>query len=71
MFTWLKVPTVYTKGNLSYFTKLGYDVFIGKTYPIIIKYLNPKKIITKKHSFENKKTNIVYEDEHQVVIYNQ
>ena len=47
-FTWLKTPTVYSDKCLSYFTESGYKLFMEKTYPIIIKYLNSKDIIISK-----------------------
>ena len=67
-FKWLKVPTVYVENSRSYFTELGYTIFIKKTFPNIKKYLDEKNINIECFEFDNSKLNIIYEDEHQIVI---
>lgn len=69
-FTWLKVPNTYSDKSYSYFTELGYDLFLKNTYSIFIKYLDKDKIITEKFIFDDSKINIIYQDEHQIVIEN-
>ena len=67
-FTWLKTPPTYPSNSYSYFTELGYKLFMEKTYPILIKYLDPKKMVVEKFIFDNNEINIIYEDEHQIVV---
>ena len=67
-FKWLKIPITYDDNSCSYFTELGYQQFLIKTYPVIIHYLDESNIITEKYNFDENKINIVYCDEHQIVI---
>lgn len=67
-FTWLKIPNSYYENCHSYFTELGYKLFIKNTYPVLVKYLNEKNINLDKFIFDDTKLNIVYSDEHQIVI---
>lgn len=67
-FIWLKTPNVYYKNYFSYFTKLGYELFRKNTYPIFIKYLDEKNINIDKFVFDDTKIDIVYSDEHQIII---
>ena len=41
---WLNVPKVYGDNNYSYFTEKGFDMFLQRTYPLIIKWLDKGKI---------------------------
>lgn len=69
--TWLKLPNIYKNASSayrSYFKKLGFELFMSKTYPIILEYLDEKSVIVEEFVFDNDKINIVYEDEHQIVI---
>lgn len=65
---WLKAPVFYGDNNYSYFTELGFNIFMKKTYPLIIKYLNEKHIKIKQYTFDVKKVYLIYSDEHQIVI---
>ena len=67
-FTWLKVPNIYPDESYSYFTEDGYKVFMDKTYPLFIKYLKQENIVFEKFEFNKDELNIVYEDEHQIVV---
>ena len=67
-FMWLKVPNVYYDNCYSYFTELGYELFMKNTYSIFIKYLDETKIVMEKIIFDTAKINIIYSDEHQIVI---
>lgn len=67
-FTWLKKPDFYPENGYSYFTEVGYDLFIKNTYPIILKYIGKKDINIEKFIFNNDDLNIVYSDCHQIVI---
>lgn len=62
--TWLPRPKHYSKFNRSYFTQYGFDVFMHKTMPVILKYLNSDKIQI--HTY-NKIERIIYEDLYQVI----
>ena len=66
-FTWLNTPTFYNDNCYSYFTELGYKLFIKNTFPILVKYLDEKNIIVNKFIFDDRNLNFVYSDEHQVV----
>ena len=39
-FTWLNTPPFYNDNCYSYFTELGYKLFIKNTFPILVKYLD-------------------------------
>lgn len=65
---WLKKPNTYGKNNYSYFTELGFTLFMEKTYPLIIKWLDENKIKIEKCSFDETKIDLIYTDEHQIVI---
>lgn len=65
---WLSVPDKYTDTSRSYFTELGYNKFITKTFPYMKKYLNENDITTDTYELDYDKLNIIYEDEHQIVI---
>jgi len=67
-FMWLKAPNIYYENCYSYFTELGYELFMKNTYPIFIKYLDEKNIMIDKFIFDNTKIDIIYSDEHQIVI---
>ena len=67
-FMWLNTPPFYNENCYSYFTELGYELFVKKTYPIFVKYLDEKNIIVDKFIFDDTKLNLVYNDEHQIVI---
>ena len=67
-FTWLNTPPFYNDNCYSYFTELGYKLFIKNTFPILVKYLDEKNIIVNKFIFDDRNLNFVYSDEHQVVI---
>ena len=65
---WLKVPSVYGNDNYSYFTELGFNIFMEKTYPLIIKYLDKENICIDKYLFDIEEFDLIYCDEHQIVI---
>lgn len=65
---WLKKPRTYGNDYCSYFTEFGFMLFMKKTYPFIIKWLDKNKIKIEKNSFDKKITDFIYQDEHQVVI---
>lgn len=67
-FTWLKTPDFYSNACYSYFTDIGYELFMKKTYLIIIKYLEEKNIEIEKFIFKTDEIKIVYSDEHQIVV---
>ena len=67
-FTWLKTPTFYNENCYSYFTELGYKLFIQNTYSVIIKYLDERKIKVEEKEIDDCDINIVYSDEHQIVV---
>lgn len=67
-FMWLKEPNIHYENCYSYFTELGYELFIKNTYPIFIKYLDENNIIIDKFIFDNTKIDIIYSDEHQIAI---
>lgn len=67
-FTWLKTPDFYSATCYSYFTEMGYELFMKKTYPAIIKYLEEKNIDIEKFIFKDDEIKIVYSDEHQIVV---
>lgn len=67
-FIWLKTPNYYYERCYSYFTELGYELFMKKTYPICIKYLDEKQINVDKFTFKDEDLDIIYIDEHQIVI---
>lgn len=69
-FTWLKIPPYYDENYFSYFTQLGYQMFVENTLSMFIKYLDGKNIIVEKVMFSDTNLDIVYEDEHQIVIKN-
>ena len=67
-FTWLKTPPTYNINCTSYFTEQGYNNFMKITFPILIKYLDKNKIISKKYNIDISKRNVLYIDENQIVI---
>ena len=67
-FKWLETPNIYYENCCSYFTELGYELFIKNTYPMFIKCLDEKNITITKFIFDNTKINIIYSDEYQIVI---
>lgn len=67
-FNWLRLPNIYTDKCLSYFTNKGFDIFNERTLPIIKKYLNEEEIIIDCLELDYSNLNIIYEDEHQIVI---
>lgn len=70
-FTWLKVPSSYPENSYSYFTEEGYRIFIKKSYPVFSKYLDKDKIVMEEYIFDDDKLDIVYQDEHQIVVQNK
>ena len=62
---WLPKPPRYAESKKSYFTKKGYDKFKELVLPIIYEYLDNKNVQIEK--VENI-SNVIYEDEFQVVI---
>lgn len=66
-FTWLNVPSIYPENSNSYFTLEGYQMFIEKSYPLFIKYLDKEKILVEEFLFDEENINIVYKDEYQIV----
>ena len=67
-FTWLPLPNTYLENNRSYFTEIGYKMFIEKTLPIIKQYLDNDSIVIKCFDFNYENLKILYEDEYQIVI---
>jgi len=67
-FTWLKTPSYYSENCFSYFTKYGFNLFMKNTFDTFAKYLNKKDIVIETQEIEYK--NIVYSDEHQIVVEN-
>lgn len=65
---WLKIPNVYKDNNCSFFTELGFEVFMNKTYPLIIQWLDKENIKIENCNFDIEKVNLIYSDEHQIVI---
>ena len=65
---WLNVPKVYGDNNYSYFTEKGFDMFLQRTYPLIIKWLDKDKIKFNTYSFDLDEITLVYFDEYQIVI---
>jgi len=63
---WLNKPN-YNNGFSSFFTEKGFLTFKEKSYPIIILWLDRKKIETKIYYFKDEK-DIVYQDKDQIVM---
>ena len=63
---WLPLPPSYEDNYRSYFTTTGYKMFMKRTYPVMIKYLDKSKI--KIEEVYLQQSNIIYEDKFQVVI---
>lgn len=63
---WLPLPPSYEGNYRSYFTTTGYKMFMERTYPVMIKYLDKGKI--KIEEVYLQQSNIIYEDKFQVVI---
>lgn len=63
---WLPLPPSYEGNYRSYFTITGYKMFMKRTYPVMIKYLDKGKI--KIEEVYLQQSNIIYEDKFQVVI---
>ena len=63
---WLPLPPSYEGNYRSYFTTTGYKMFMKRTYPVMIKYLDKGKI--KIEEVYLQQSNIIYEDKFQVVI---
>lgn len=63
---WLPSPPSYEDNYRSYFTTTGYKMFMKRTYPVMIKYLDKGKI--KIEEVYLQQSNIIYEDKFQVVI---
>lgn len=47
------------ENNLSYFTELGYNLFMENIYPILVKYFNKDDVLIEKFDFDEKKLNIM------------
>jgi len=69
-FKWLKTPNIYSNNYFSYFTEYGYNLFMENTFPKIIKYLDKSNIDINKYILDDLKINIIYKDEHQIVVEN-
>ena len=67
---WLPKPKTYEdKNNLnSYFTNIGYDMFIKNTYPVFVKKLNSE--LVKIDIYTNISGNVLYKDKYQIVVEN-
>jgi len=66
-FNWLPIPNCkYMNTYQSYFTNLGYALFMQKTYSIACDYLEQEKIIIE--SFDVINGNIQYQDDYQIVV---
>ena len=63
---WLPLPPLYEGNYRSYFTTTGYKMFMKRTYPVMIEYLDKSKI--KVEEVYLQQSNIIYEDKFQVVI---
>ena len=64
--TWLPLPSVtYKKEYKSYFTQLGYNEFIKKVRPYIVKHLDVRRM--RVYKYVGKKFTIVYADKYQIV----
>ena len=63
---WLPLPPSYEGNYRSYFTTTGYKMFMKRTYPVMIEYLDKSKI--KVEEVYLQQSNIIYEDKFQVVI---
>ena len=62
--TWLPKPNYYSKTNRSYFTQKGFDMFICKTLPLMLKYMDSDKVQIQTYETINE---IMYEDLYQVI----
>lgn len=65
---WLTVPNTYGDNNYSYFTEKGFDIFMEKTYPLIIQWLDKDKIKFDSYIFDVDEINLVYVDDYQIVV---
>jgi hypothetical protein len=66
--TWLPKPSIeYSPNNVSLFTMKGIVEYKAKSEPIILKYLDSKKIEYYLYIVKDS-ANVVYEDKYQVVI---
>lgn len=66
---WLNKPSLYNdnlKEYYSYFTKIGYKLFLEKTLPLITNCID--KALIKTEIIEINKNEIVYQDNYQIVI---
>ena len=64
--TWLPLPSVtYKKEYKSYFTQLGYNEFVKKVRPYIVKHLDVRRM--RVYKYAGKKFTIVYADKYQIV----
>jgi len=70
VFSWLKIPEINYENCYSYFTKIGYQLFKNNTYQLFLEYLDKDKIEIKKYKFNKAQLDILYEDEHQIVVKN-
>ena len=59
---WLKRPDVYKGNYVSFFTELGFELFMKNTYPLFVKWLEENKISIEKFSFDFEEINLVYSD---------
>ena len=67
---WLKKPSVskYDKGYASFFTEEGYRMFTTLVLPVFVSVLNAKQITTMQFEDIPYKYELIYHDEHQVVV---
>lgn len=63
--SWLPKPPLYGSNDRSYFTRLGYDTFMERTFPIMKKYLNEEDIEVSQTVVSS--SDIVYRDQYQFV----
>ena len=63
--SWLPEPPLYGSNDRSYFTRLGYDTFMERTFPIMKKYLNEDDIEVSQTVVSS--SDIVYRDQYQFV----
>ena len=66
-FTWLPVPPEYGLGCQSWFTKLGFTIFITKTLPLMLDHMH-EELIEVEYLDEVNLDSITYEDEYQLVV---
>lgn len=66
--SWLNSPPDYGRNCSSYFTELGYRLFLKNTYPYLLKFLDKDCIHIEKFTFDIDEMIIFYSDIHQIVL---